>query len=132
MAKKEKYYFSFDDESYSGGSNTEDEAVEEATKEAGKDYKGALYIGKGTTLDSSAFVIIDHLLENINEQAQDQCGEWAEEYLLYLSDLEKDELQKLICDYLNKVDPVTFYNIEGVIKYKIVDGKAIEDTEVSL
>ena len=131
MAEKEKYCYSFDGETYRGEFNTKEEALAYVMeKNYGREY---VYIGIiDDSLNAATFVDIDDLLDDAGAAAQDTCGEVAEEYLSHWSEREKEELKKIICEYLDKVDPVTFYTVERIAKFRVVDGKAIEDTEVSL
>ena len=123
---KGKFYYSFDDETYHGEFDNEDEAVEEALADNDDEV---IYVGIGDPKDASEYVDVDDLLERISEVAYNQCGEVAEEYLMHWSEEEKDVLQKMICDHLNKVDPVTFCNVKTTATFRVVDGKAVRETD---
>ena len=124
---KGKFCYSFDEEFYRGKFNTVEEALAAASE--CNDDREYVYVGKAILLDASAYVDVDKLLEDTCVAAQDQCGEVADEYLMHWSEEEKDVLKKIICEHLEKVDPVTFSTVERIATFRFVDGKAVRETD---
>lgn len=129
-----KYAYSFNNERYYGEFDT----IEEALGEAKGDNYGCedvykVYIGE-VVHDYYPRIDTDHLLEELNYDAYDKCGEWAEDYL---EDVTKEDFIELD-DKLNAVfyewlktkgyEP-GFFSIPHYEVYRYENGKfALEGT----
>lgn len=98
---------------------TREDCIADATENYG--YT-SFYIGQA--VDFKPHIYIDDLLERMNEQACEQCGEYAENYLYYVSDKDKKELS----DKLNEVfqawakktgNEPTFFTVDNVEKIEV-------------
>lgn len=61
----------------------------------------------------SDFVLVDHILEDIQCQADDVGGEYADMFT-YCDQEAQDELAKLVGDWANKHLDCNFYKVENV------------------
>ncbi|UZV41324.1 hypothetical protein vBVpaMR16F_258 [Vibrio phage vB_VpaM_R16F] len=101
-----------------------DESPEEIAELALSDYDQhqisqmeTVTIYKGVTKQQvfEQFFDVDSMLERINENAYETCGECADDYLLHVSDAQKEELLQLITSWVNKhnLNP-SFFMIEDI------------------
>ena len=70
----------------------------------------------------SNFFCIDSLIEYMQENAYDNHSEFAEDYLLDLSDEKVKELETLISEWLDKNVNVSFYTVNNVKKLVVTKG----------
>lgn len=97
-----KWSYSFDNENWHDIYDTRNEAIKEAIKDI-KTHKiqdGLLTIGAAYQYK----VQIDEcmVIENIQDDAADFCGEWSEEYLRDVTKEEKEDLRKLLQEAYEK------------------------------
>lgn len=87
MANKDNWCYSYNAENFEGNFETKEDAIEEATiyyndyhdDEEENEHKKIIYIGKPKPVTISFNV--DSILEDIAENAFEQCGEYSEGYL---------------------------------------------------
>lgn len=117
------YCYSYDQERFFGRCSSEQEAVHEAF-DNDPDAE-TVWIGEGVQHTAHEYVLPYRIVESASEQAYDEIGEAAEDWLISLgSDKEKmAELQKMVGDWLESNEPVTFY---GVTKIKEFSRSAID------
>lgn len=84
-----------------------------------EDYlqEGAVFF-RGTSKKGSAsdYFIMNRVVEDMQERAWDECGEWAEGFLEDVPEKKWKELDKYICKWLDKNAKVNFYTVENVEK----------------
>jgi hypothetical protein len=87
-----------------------------------------VYIGNRRNFTAHDFVSPVILLEYIANAAFDECGssalDWLEKFKIDKS--KREEFKKLIGDWLEANDPVTFFGIDDVLEYQRPDE---EDTD---
>jgi hypothetical protein len=94
-----KWCYSFNGENFEGDFDTEEQAIAEAIWYYKDDEKDQDFIWVGQTQAISVGVNVDSLLENLGEEAYEQAGEYAEDYLTNV----KIEHQKVLEEKLNSV-----------------------------
>lgn len=121
----EVYCYSNNNESYSCHSDTREEALEEAKKKYPDNDK--IWTGRSIKMTAKNFLNIENLFESLQESADDLCGEVAEDWLpSWKKDQDKkQELVKLISEFIDKNWPVNFWLVDDVIEHNIEgkDGK---------
>ena len=130
----EKIYFgySYDNERYWGRFESEEEALKEAVDglDDGKvDPDTKIYIGE-LVCDYVPRIDTDKLLEDLNYDAYDKCGECAEDYLedvIREDFLELDEkLNKVFAEWLEKHGYLPdFASVPCFDEYVYADGKFV-------
>ncbi len=90
----------YDGENY----DTKEEAIVEYRKEIKKWEKqpSEFYVGQIEMVFTSQFVNVETIIDDIQCQAQDICGEVAEDYLYDIPEKQKEELEKLIVGWFDK------------------------------
>jgi hypothetical protein len=112
------FSYSTNEETYQG-----DYASPEAAAEAGfqdnPDYD-SLWIGINKKFTAHDFISVSDILDGIAENAGDECGEAAEDWLVKIEKdpVKRDELCTLLGDWLEANDPVTFCSVDEVIKFE--------------
>ena len=63
---------------------------------------------------------VEDLLENINEYAYNECGEFAEDYLQALPKEVIDDLENVVCKWAEKygLEP-TWFMVEDIVELKV-------------
>lgn len=101
-----------------------DESPEEAAEFALSDYDEyqvsemktvTIYKGVKKQQNFEQFFDVDSMLERVNKNACETCGEIADDYLLHVSDVAKEELLQLITNWVDKhnLNP-PFFMIEDI------------------
>ncbi|MET3508270.1 hypothetical protein [Halalkalibacter oceani] len=116
-----KWCYSFNEENFEGDFDTRDDAIGEGLYYYEEDNQSELYVGQAQEV--SLGVNIDFIVEQLGEDAYEQCGEVAEDYLCnvksehreILEDKMNDVLQKWMDEF--KYNP-TFYTVGNVEKVK--------------
>ena len=111
------FSYSFDEEYYIGSFESPEGAAIEALSE--NPENGVVYIGENHVRAAEAFVYADFILEDIAEQAYDECGECSEDWLTGLMrDKEaKAELEKLIGAWIDSKEPVNFWTVSKIFEF---------------
>lgn len=68
----------------------------------------------------SDFVDVDDLIENMQSQAMDECGEVAEEYLNELTNDQKSDLYRHISLWFMQHSKINFYGVENEKKIVVI------------
>jgi hypothetical protein len=76
-----KWCYSFNEENFEGEFDTKEQAVAEAIWYYKDDEKDQDFIWVGQTKPISSGVNVDSIIEQLGEEAYDQAGEYAEDYL---------------------------------------------------
>ncbi len=107
------YSYSTDEENFIGHFATADHAAETAFD----DFPDidSVWIGENKKQTAHDFVHALDIIESIAEIASDECGECSEYWLdgLLKNKEKRDELKRLIGDWLEKNEPVYFYTVEN-------------------
>lgn len=94
-----KWCYSFNKENYEGYFETREQAIEEAIYYYKDNEEDQDFIWIGQTKNISLGVNVDRIIEDLGEEAYDEAGEYAEDYL---SDVTLNH-QSILEDRLNKV-----------------------------
>lgn len=68
----------------------------------------------------SDFINIDSVINDMQVQAVDDCGEAAEEYLNEITEDQKKNLEKYIADWFDKNAKLNFYGVENPRKIVVI------------
>jgi hypothetical protein len=79
-----------------------------------------VYFGDAVHPDSGDLIDADDVIETMGERAYDINGEYSYDYPSVTKDA-KDELNKLLTDWITKHCPPTFYTVENVKEYTITE-----------
>ena len=80
----------------------------------GLEVGDTIYEGVQVSPEVIRFVSADSVIEDIQCQAYDECGEYAEDFLSNISKEAKAELEKMIAAWVEKHDKPTFWLVENV------------------
>lgn len=94
-----KWCYSFNEENFEGDFETKEEAIAEAIWYYKDDEKDQDFIWIGQTKAISLGVNVDRIIEDLGEEAYDQAGEYAEDYLTKVA----SSHQKVLEERLNEV-----------------------------
>lgn len=107
------FSYSTDEEYYTGKFETAALAAQQGF--ADNPEHDEIYIGENTIYNAHDFINTRDILDQIAENATDECGESAEDWLEALTK-NKDkraELTRLIGDWLERNDPVMFWSVSN-------------------
>ena len=120
MMNKIDWCHSHDGENFTSDSfDTKEEAIADAIENY--EYT-TFYIGKA--VEHEPYIDADDIFERLNEQACDQCGEYAENYLYYVKEEDKEKFEKAINDIFKKwaketKNNPTFFTVEDIEKIEV-------------
>lgn len=117
-----EYAWSFNEEVYYGQEPSIEAAIEEAIAEAEDGEHEVFWIGKCKRF--KAMVNVHGIIEELQDQCWDECGEFGETYLESVTQAECEELSNLISDWIARVDRSNFYTIEGAQKFTLDEARA--------
>ncbi len=127
---KEKWCYSWDGEDYSSGLfNTEKEAIDEARK---KDSLGEVWIAKASKLELKWNFAEDEILMFMEENLEDECGEYGECALDHVTEEQAKDLANMIDEAIqawvkkHKIEPQC-YSVYDSYLYRFY-----EEAEVDL
>lgn len=122
-----KWCYSFNEENYEGDFDTKEQAIAEAIwyyKEDDDIDQDIIWVGQTKAI--SLGVNVDRIIEDLGEEAYDQSGEYAEDYL---TDVKKSH-QRILEERLNNVlyswmkefkyEP-NFYTVENVEEIEVIN-----------
>lgn len=127
MKPTDKYSFSFDNEHYYGEFDSVAEAFADARVEA-KDYPDSTQIYIGKNYQYEPCVRAHRVIEDIQEDAFDEAGEAAEDYLEFVSVPSLVMLEKMLTKTFiewakeNNYEP-SFFIVKGAVEYSLEEGK---------
>ena len=127
MKPTDKYSFSFDNEHYYGEFDSVAEALADARVEA-KDYPDSTQIYIGKNYQYEPCVRAHRVIEDIQEDAFDEAGEAAEDYLEFVSVPSLVMLEKMLTKTFiewakeNNYEP-SFFIVKGAVEYRLEEGK---------
>ena len=127
MKPTDKYSFSFDNEHYYGEFDSVAEALADARVEA-KDYPDSTQIYIGKNYQYEPCVRAHRVIEDIQEDAFDEAGEAAEDYLEFVCVPSLVMLEKMLTKTFiewakeNNYEP-SFFIVKGAVEYSLEEGK---------
>lgn len=109
-----KYAYSYDEENFTGEFDSPEAAAEEAFDNDPE--MESVYVGEVVKEAAHAFVNARLIVENLQEQAADDCGEWAEDWLEALQKNKEKlaELEQVVGDWIQEQYPPTFWTVKNV------------------
>jgi hypothetical protein len=93
-----EWSYSFNGENFEGRFATKEDAISEAKGNIGEDDGSTIFIGQ--IEEVSLGVPIEWLLDQLGEQAYEQAGEYAQDYMVYVKKEHQSELEKQLNDVL--------------------------------
>lgn len=106
----EEFSFSIDGEHYQQSSASRIQAMKEAI-----DYLGRsnveIHFWTGRNVPFAPNNPAEDIIVQMQESAQDECGESAEDYLVNVTGEQEKELNVLIFEWLARVDSTSFWSI---------------------
>ena len=119
------YSYSTNQENYHGDFETREAALAEAYAL----YPGVpVWTGENSKKEAADFIDVSDLFENAQCQAEDECGEAAEDWLPvhFKKELErKAELREIIGKFMQEHWPVNFWAVEAVQEHQPQDGTRV-------
>lgn len=103
------YSYSTDGESFVGEYETPELAAIEGLK-LDSDLE-SVEVGENVTHPTKHYVSADSIIDEMKCAADDVAGEAAEDWLDYITDEERAELEALVAAWADKVDPPRFWGI---------------------
>lgn len=70
--------------------------------------------------EHTQFINVDDLIENMQSEAMDECGEVAEEYLNELTNDQKSDLYRHISLWFMQHSKINFYGVENAKKIVVI------------
>ena len=91
--------------------------IEESNEDATE-----FWIGRNVRFSPRASAI--PIVESLQEQAYDECGEFADTYLEDVTKAEEAELEALVNEWANRVDRSNFWTVGAVEHFTIESARA--------
>lgn len=117
----DEWSFSTDEENYRDPEPTRAAIIQHALSEIVPDEDNpeatVFWIGKNSLFVPD--IEASWVIEQLQEQAYDECGEWAETFLEDVTDAEELELKSMINDWAARVDRSNFWTVGSVEKFTI-------------
>ena len=109
MKPTDKFAYSFDDETYSCEYDSVEEALADAKQEvkSGQEDAEVVYIGR--VYEFEPCVDVDLVIERIQDDAEDEVGERADDYLEGVRKADKQKLQEMLTETFNQWAAETFH-----------------------
>lgn len=117
----EEFAYSTDEEQYRGHEATREAAIEAAIHEIDDDWT-VIWTGRAVRFKPCG--VAEYVIEQLQEQAHDECGEYAEDYLTSVTEEQEAELNRMIVDWASSVETPTFYTVTDVQQHDITDTRA--------
>lgn len=114
-----EYCYSFDEEIYHGRFSSSEEALAEARDACGASGNVSVWIGQCKEVSLTSMVDADYVIERLQEEASERVGESSEDWL-HVDAEPKQELERLILDWVMRHDPPRFYEV-GDTTHHVLD-----------
>jgi hypothetical protein len=124
--KTGKWCYSFNEENFEGDFDTEEQAIAEAIWYYKDDEKDQDFIWIGQVEEVGISFNIDYVIEAIQENAYDKCGEYAENYLDNVTNehrqILEDRVQSEVLKWMKefKYEP-NFWTVKNVEKIDVTN-----------
>jgi hypothetical protein len=113
----QKFAYSLDQESYRGDFDTREDAIAAAGDDidfVGEAIEFTVWTGRKTYVEFSTYSLGNWAIEHLQEEAYDEAGEFAMNWLENVSSEERDELGKAILKLVMAIEPPDFWTVEDV------------------
>lgn len=110
----EEWSYSTNGEDYKEQEGSRLEILAHALNELGHDYEGQIWIGRNVNFTGSGKSMTETVIEGLQEQAYEECGEYAETYLDDVTADEEKELADFITEWAKRVDRSNFWTVTDV------------------
>jgi len=110
LPEKIEWSYSTNGENYYGTEESREDAIALALEEIGE-TEGTFWIGKSKRHFGRGTYIAGSVIEQLQEQAYEDCGEFAETYLDDVTKEEEAELADFITDWAARVDRSHFWTV---------------------
>jgi len=110
----EKYCYSTDGENFTGEYDTPQSAAENAFNNIADIDQ--VEIGRIVRKTAHDFVDPWEVIQEAQNNASSECGYASEDWLMFLKAEDRDELKKIIGDWLEKKDPVKFSTVDDIVQ----------------
>lgn len=108
--EKVEWSYSTNEENYYGTEESREDIIALALEEIGE-TEGTFWIGKNKRHFGRGTYIAASVIEGLQEQAYEECGEFAETYLDDVTKEEEKELADFITDWAARVDRSNFWTV---------------------
>lgn len=126
MKPTDKFAYSFDNEVYSCEYDSFEEALADAKQEvqSGQEDAEVVYIGRVYEFEPK--VDVDIVIERIQDDAEYEAGECADDYLEGVKIADRQKLQEMLTETFNQWAAETFnehrfFVVKGITKYSLED-----------
>ena len=111
----EKYCYSTDGGEYFTG---EYDTPQLAAENAFNDNPDQYHVEIGRIVRKTAHDFVDpwEVIQGAQDKASSECGHVSEDWLMFLKSEDRDELKKIIGDWLEKKDPVKFHMVDDIVQ----------------
>lgn len=118
-----KWCYSLCGHSYYGVFDTKEEAIKEGEAEA-REYEKDLFFVARAVITFQPYIYAEDIIEEIQQNAYDNGGEYAETYLDDVQRKHRDELEEklneVLSNWMNKYGYTpNFYSVEDVETYRL-------------
>ena len=122
--KERKWCYSFNEENFEGDFETKEDAIAEGTYYAKDEYEGVTIFHVGTQKEVVIGVNVDAIIEQLGEDASEQAGEAADDYLRRIKIKEvvilEEKLNEVVHSWLSDFGHrSTFWTVDNVEKIDI-------------
>ena len=120
--KMSKWGYSLNGEDYFGLYDSKEEAIKEGETEAREYEKDSFFVARAITFQPHIYA--EDVIEEIQQNAYDNGGEYAETYLDDVQRKHRDELEEklneVLSNWMNKYGYTpNFYSVEDVETYRL-------------
>lgn len=128
MKKTDKFAYSFDGENFDDICDSVKEALHDARIQASCFEEPIETVYIGDVWDFEPKVDVDSVIERIQDDAEDEAGECADDYLEGVKIADKQKLQEMLTETFNKWAKETgnepnFFVVKDIVEYSLEEGK---------
>ena len=116
-----KYCYSTNGENFDGDFDSREEAIYEAVCLFNLEVGQVVFTAESAAISASQLIRADHVIDNIQCAAADLVGEAGEDYLSYVSTEHMDELEAIISEWMERVEPVYFFGVDKPEEHTLND-----------
>lgn len=116
-----KYCYSTNGENFDGDFDSREEAIYEAVCLFNLEVGQVVFTAESSPISASQLIRADHVIDNIQCAAADLAGEAGEDYLSCVSTEHMDELEAIISEWMERVEPVYFFGVDTPEEHTLSD-----------
>lgn len=120
-----KYCYSTNGENFDGDFDSREEAIYEAVCLFNLEVGQVVFTAESAPISARQLIRADHVIDNIQCAAADLAGEAGADYLSCVSTEHMYELESIISEWMERVDPVYFFGVidskEHVLTLDMID-----------